>query len=144
MGKKRTVEYALSIKQPWAALLVHGLKAIEIRRWSTDRRGRILIHAARTPDDRDHGWNFLDDEVKKTAQLRGGIIGAAMLTGCTTYRRRKTFVADQPLHLNDPDWFLPPCMYGFIFTDPERLPFRRCPGNVRFFPVDDNNSRQGK
>src|SRR5207245_2747235 len=31
------VRYALSLKQPWATLLVHGLKSIEVRRWSTPR-----------------------------------------------------------------------------------------------------------
>ncbi len=39
--------YALSLKQPWAALLVTGRKRIEVRNWPTARRGRILIHAAR-------------------------------------------------------------------------------------------------
>ena len=38
-----TLMYALSIKQPWAALVVQGLKTIEIRRWPTARRGQILI-----------------------------------------------------------------------------------------------------
>ena len=40
--------YALSLKQPWATLLAHGLKSIEIRRWATRLRGRILIHASKT------------------------------------------------------------------------------------------------
>src|SRR5204863_2700985 len=38
--------YALSLKQPWAALLVHGRKSVEVRSWPTARRGRVLIHAA--------------------------------------------------------------------------------------------------
>ena len=32
------IDYALSIKQPWAALLVHGLKTMEIRSWPTAHR----------------------------------------------------------------------------------------------------------
>jgi hypothetical protein len=35
----------LTIKQPWAALIVHGIKDIENRTWPTKFRGRILIHA---------------------------------------------------------------------------------------------------
>ncbi len=37
---------ALTIKQPWASLIVHGIKNIENRTWKTNYRGRILIHAS--------------------------------------------------------------------------------------------------
>ena len=56
--------YALSIKQPWAALLVAGIKTVEIRRWPTNRRGRILIHAARIPDPRPEAWALVPDELR--------------------------------------------------------------------------------
>lgn len=36
----------LSVKQPWAALLVNGIKDIENRTRRTTFRGRILIHAS--------------------------------------------------------------------------------------------------
>ena len=37
---------AFSIKQPWANLIIHGLKDVENRTWRTNFRGRILIHAS--------------------------------------------------------------------------------------------------
>jgi activating signal cointegrator 1 len=37
----------LSIRQPWASLVVHGLKRCETRRWATLFRGPLAIHAAR-------------------------------------------------------------------------------------------------
>lgn len=37
---------ALSIRQPWAWLILHGGKDIENRSWNTNFRGRFLIHAA--------------------------------------------------------------------------------------------------
>ena len=37
---------ALSIKQPWASLIAHGIKNIENRTWKTNFRGRIYIHAS--------------------------------------------------------------------------------------------------
>jgi len=37
---------ALSIKQPWASLIAHGIKNIENRTWKTKFRGRIFIHAS--------------------------------------------------------------------------------------------------
>jgi hypothetical protein len=69
------------------------------------------------------------------AQLTGGVIGAAELTGCISYRSRDAFVKDCLLHLNEAGWFVPPVLYGFAFTRPEALAFRPYPGWVRFFPV---------
>lgn len=40
---------ALTIKQPWASLIAHGIKDIENRTWKTNYRGRIYIHASKTP-----------------------------------------------------------------------------------------------
>lgn len=39
----------LSIKQPWASLIAHGIKDIENRSWRTHYRGKIYIHASGTP-----------------------------------------------------------------------------------------------
>ena len=39
---------ALSIKQPWASLIAHGIKDIENRTWATKYRGKVLIHASCT------------------------------------------------------------------------------------------------
>ena len=128
-------EYALSLKQPWATLLVHGRKFIEVRRWPTARRGRILIHAAGISDPRADAWKHLPEELEEAARLTGGIIGAAELTGCVSYRSKEAFGKDRLLHLNEPSWFKPPVLYGFAFTRAEVLPFRRYPGWVRFFPV---------
>lgn len=39
----------LSMHQPWASLLVHGIKTHEGREWPTNYRGRVWIHAASAP-----------------------------------------------------------------------------------------------
>ncbi|MBI1832364.1 MAG: ASCH domain-containing protein [Planctomycetes bacterium] len=127
--------YALSIKQPWAALVVGGLKTIEVRRWPTGRRGRILIHAARVPDDRPEAWRHVPAELHALTALRGGIIGAVELAECRSYRDLSGFLADQEAHLNEADWFEPPLLYGFRFAQPEILPFQKFPGWFRFFKV---------
>ena len=36
----------LSLLQPWASLVVMGLKKIETRSWRTSHRGELLIHAS--------------------------------------------------------------------------------------------------
>jgi hypothetical protein len=134
--------YALSLKQPWAALLVHGRKKVEVRRWATTRRGPVLIHAARIPDPRPEAWAQLPPELREAAQLVGGVVGAADLTGVVVYPSPQLFVADGARHLNDPSWFQPPRLYGFVFANPQVLPFRRYPGNVRFFTVEDAPEKQ--
>lgn len=127
--------YALSLKQPWAALLVHGLKTIEVRRWPTARTGRFYIHAARIPDDRAEAWKHVPHLAKETAACLGGIIGVAELTECRRYRTLDDFIKDQSSHLNPPEWFKTTGLFGFVFSRTEILPFRKYPGWMRFFPI---------
>src|SRR4051812_39438265 len=104
---------ALSLKQPWAALVAHGHKSIEIRRWQTVRRGRIFIHASKVPDARPEVWARLPAPLKTAAELMGGIVGSVSITGCVAYDSEVAFSADCLLHLNEVGWFRPPVMYGF-------------------------------
>jgi hypothetical protein len=134
--------FALSLKQPWATLLVHGLKSIEVRNWSTARRERILIHAARVCDERPEAWELVPRRLLAEAWRTGGLIGAGDLVGCRGYRTLAAFTADQVRHLNDPSWFRPPIAYGFVFANLEPLPFRRYSGRMRFFPVSEAVSTQ--
>jgi hypothetical protein len=126
---------ALSLKQPWATLVVHGLKTIEIRRWQTERRGRIYIHAAKTADPRPEAWAWLPDELKPAANLVGGLVGIVEITGCIAYTDLRSFRVDRMLHCNDPAWFRPPTMYGFLLAHAKPAPFRPVIGNIKFFPV---------
>ncbi len=128
--------YALSIKQPWAALLVHGRKTIEVRSWPTARRGRILIHAAHIPDDRPEAWAHINPELEPFARQLGGILGVAELSACVPYRSLEAFAGDREQHFNEPAWFQPPVLYGFRFQDAQVLPFHRYAGWMRFFPVE--------
>lgn len=128
--------HAISVKQPWAALIVHGLKTIEIRTWGTRRRGPILIHAAKVSDPRAEAWAGVPPELRAAAELTGGILGTACLTDCKVYIDRCEFAEEQGLHLNDPSWFDPRGMFGFVLTEARVLPFQPYPGWVRFFRVD--------
>ncbi len=40
---------ALSIKQPYADLILEGKKTLEIRSWATDHRGRLYICSCKKP-----------------------------------------------------------------------------------------------
>ena len=132
-----STNYALSIKQPWAALLAMGRKTIEVRSWRTHIRGRILIHAARVADPRPEAWKWVTDEVRPLTQLVGGIIGAAELIDCIAYPEAARFESDAPRHLNEASWFQPRGLFGFVFDRPCVRPFHPYLGNVRFFTVKE-------
>jgi hypothetical protein len=38
----------LSVRQPWAWLLMEGIKDVENRSWATDYRGTIALHASKS------------------------------------------------------------------------------------------------
>jgi hypothetical protein len=77
-GRRRFAMKALSIRQPWAWLIVHGHKDIENRTWTTTFRGRFLVHAGRTFDPEGYRWvrRELSIEMPEPAAFdRGGIVG---------------------------------------------------------------------
>jgi hypothetical protein len=128
---------ALSVKQPWAALLVAGVKTVEVRTWPTARRGRVLIHAGKVADDRPEGWALIDTpELLDLARLRGGIIGVAELTGCVSYPTAEAFAAATADHRNEPDWFRPGGLHGFVFRDARPIAYHPYPGRTMFFAVE--------
>ena len=45
----------LSVRQPWAWLIVSGFKDVENRSWKTNYRGRLYIHAGKSFD-----WDTMD------------------------------------------------------------------------------------
>lgn len=126
---------AISVKQPWAALIVAGRKTVEIRRWATRVRGPVLIHAAKVDDDRPEAWQWVDSPaVADLCQMTGGLLGIANLRGCHIYRDQAGFDRDRPRHLNEPAWFTSP-MYGFEFADARPIPFVPYKGQTLFFAV---------
>ena len=50
----------LTMHQPWASLLVYGIKRIEGRTWSTEHRGSLWIHAAgKQPSQEDIDVSYI-------------------------------------------------------------------------------------
>ena len=74
----------LSVRQPWAYLIVAGHKDIENRKWRTSYRGRLLIHASQAmePDDFpiQRQWIETCGIVIPEDLPRGAIVGSATLT----------------------------------------------------------------
>lgn len=77
---------AITIKQPWASLIVEGVKNIENRSWPTKFRGRVLIHAAQKDFD---FRNYMTSEYErhyinsiKKPYITGAIIGSVEIVDC--------------------------------------------------------------
>jgi hypothetical protein len=134
--KRTSIGTGLSIRQPWAALIALGRKTIEIRTWKTSFRGPVLIHAAKLIDERPEAWQWIRtaDEAALAA-ARGGFIASATVHDCLVYAAPDRFRDDRLRHLNDPDWFRPPVMYGFVFEEVRQMPFLPYKGQTLFFPV---------
>ncbi len=117
---------ALSIRQPWAWLVVNGHKDVENRTWPTRFRGRVYVHAGKTKehDDFPEIRSLLEqtDIVLPDRFSLGAIVGEVDIVGCLTGSRSK--------------WFFGP--YGFLLRDPvayaEPIP---CRGMLGFFNVPE-------
>jgi hypothetical protein len=122
---------ALSVRNPWAWMIIHAGKDVENRDWPTKVRGRILIHAAKTMtvEEWRHAWNFsqgtsapvkanLAGITSGTIQ-RGGIIGSVEIYACVTEFRSHWFMGK----------------YGFLLSNPRPLPFTPWRGRLGFFDV---------
>ncbi len=44
---------ALTVKEPWASLIINGYKKYEFRSWKTNYRGKILIHSGKSIEKRN-------------------------------------------------------------------------------------------
>lgn len=113
---------AISIKQPWASLIVEGIKDIENRNWFTYYRGLLYIHASKGFDIQ--GANVLAMKypqytalIEKSKELRGGIIGTVQLINC--------------VRSHTSEWFQG--KYGFVFQAPQTIKFHPMKGQLSLF-----------
>ena len=130
---------ALSIRQPWAELLVSGQKTIELRSWNTKHRGPFLIHAGSQ-------WNPEDFRLTKVdfRQCRFHcLIGRAELIGVVSYANEAECRRDIEKHLAPLPYFtekeyVKGRAKGFVVARPYRfrvpIPYA---GSLNFFEVDD-------
>src|SRR3989344_3015766 len=89
---------ALSLKQPFAELILQGKKVIELRKWNTRFRGEFLIHASKVSDvDAMKRFGF--------SELPAGkIVGKAFLKDVKKYESEEDFLKDNDKHLASREW----------------------------------------
>ncbi len=123
---------ALSIRQPWAWLILHAGKDIENRQWAAHHRGELLVHAAKGMT-REEYWDACAfvatspaieawlPKIPPAGQLeRGGVVGVVELVDCVRASTSPWFVGE----------------YGFVLRNPRPAPFRPLRGELGFFRVD--------
>lgn len=140
------MDVAISIRQPWAALIVLGFKDIENRTWAIPHRyrgQRVSIHAGQQPDRycleeprqpireaaavmaAAAGVDILEFERRANAHPEafelGGIVGRATLRGCSLNGSRSYWA--NPM---EDTWH-----WQVEGTRP--VPFVRCKGQLGFF-----------
>lgn len=111
---------ALSIRQPWAWLILTKRKDVENRTWSTPYRGPLLIHAGKGMDRRD--VDYVEGTYGLSVPLnldRGGIVGIAHVVD----------VVDR----HDSQWFAGP--FGWVLCDAQPLAFLPYRGSLGIFRV---------
>src|ERR1700712_1986361 len=101
----------LSLRQPWAWLVVNGFKDIENRSWKTKHRGPLLIHASQRPipnlaEVREEVRRRFRIEIPEELQF-GGIVGQVNVVDCVTESASP--------------WFLG--QVGLVCEDARALPF---------------------
>lgn len=143
---------ALSIRQPWAWLIVRPditdqakreeayrtrtIKDIENRTWPTKFRGPVLIHAGKgmTAEEYEDVALMLEDDTTPFAAMdiqlppmkqldRGGIVGIAEIVGCINGE------SQSPWYFSE---------FGFVLRKQRPLPFTPMRGMLGFFdaPAD--------
>ena len=124
----------LTVKQPWASLLVLGFKPVENRTWGTEYRGDVGILAGQSIDISAAALEFALEYLpakshQSTAEVvnllpRGGVIGVMELHGIVTEM--------------DSEWFFGP--KGLLMRNPRQtkrlLPM---PGNLSMFTATDQD-----
>jgi hypothetical protein len=99
----------LSIRQPWAALIVRGLKDIENRSWATRYRGPVLVHASRRPsvDSLADIARQFDIDLPYLELPLGGIVGITNIIDCVDAHPSRWFEGE----------------FGFVLARSRTLPF---------------------
>ena len=138
---------ALSIRQPWAWLIIRPdiigdearakavlsgeIKTIENRSRRTHYRGPLLIQASAgmTRREYDDAADWLMETFGTTFNLplfekleRGGIVGQVEVTDCINESCNHWFVGQ----------------WGYVLANAKPLPFKPCKGALNFFEVSND------
>lgn len=122
---------AISIRQPWAELIINGKKTIEVRSWSTGYRGLLWVHTGlRSIPELEKNLGFSDLFV-------GGYVGSVILDAVIPLDRHR-WAAWISRHLCRSEDYLPG-QYGWLLSSPHKFA-RPIPGPGQlnlFYPTPE-------
>lgn len=122
---------ALSLRQPFAELILDGKKTIELRPWNTKFRGKFYIHAGKAAYK---GFErYLGVDCAKVP--RGAIVGTAELIDVKEYATDKDVERDVGKHCAR--GYCPgKKVYGFVLENVKRMKPIPYKGQLNFFEVE--------
>ena len=124
---------ALSVRQPWAELIIQGKKTLELRSWSVKHRGPLAIHASTNIEREACVAHGIDPDLVTT----GAIIGVVDLMDVRELDANE-FAARRSEHLADERFNTTP-LFGWQLANPRALPHPRVVhGRMGLFTVPDD------
>jgi hypothetical protein len=126
-----TIMKAISMAQPYAWLFSRGYLRIDDRRWRTNHRGPVLIHASKSFDLAYYEWvkrstNWPLPEIQDFQH--GGVIAVAQITGCL---RPSAAGGIERSHMGAPGHF------GIVISTPIPMSFIPARGKPMIFELPD-------
>ena len=116
---------ALGIQQPWAELILRGIKTLEIRSQPTRQRGRIYLYASKRLSSLPAAESAAHHEGISLENLPLGLlVGSVEIFDCRKCRRRDHNAACVPAELLIGQ-------YAWVLANPQRF---AVPKSVRFLP----------
>ena len=107
---------AITVKLPWAWLLIHSTKDIENRNWFNKHKGKTAIHCSKTIERgeyeaakqfiQENGLEVQIPSIEALKPLAGKIIGTVEIVGC--------------VNQSESCWFVG--RFGFVCRSPKSLP----------------------
>jgi hypothetical protein len=112
---------ALSVRQPWAWLIVNGHKDVENRTRTIKHRGHLAIHASKKIDMGEfaRAEAIFGRPIDPASLQYGGIVGVVAIVGVTQQSKSK--------------WFSGP--FGWLLKNAKPTAFHRCAGKIGLFNI---------
>ena len=114
---------ALSIRQPWAELILQGRKTIEVRTWAARYRGELWLHAGSRRDLKA----LSRFDLKADDLTFGALVGACELYDCIQFTD-ETWDCWRNQHLNAGHLEKP--HYAWLLRNPIRMKPRAMKGRL--------------
>jgi hypothetical protein len=133
-SRKKLSIKALTIRQPWAELILRGRKPFELRTWRTNYRGLLVIHAAKKVDSGEAKRLGLNPDKLTTSSF----VGVAVLSDVRPYTREDARLLKK--RRAGFGWF--PYNFAWVLKKPRRISPAKAKGQLSLFKVPREVRRQ--